>query len=201
MAAPVPDPGTTTTARLSPESFATLLEQHRGTLWVVAAAVLSDRVEAEDVVQEAALVAMNRLDSFTPGTSFGAWMSQIVRNIARNAARKEHRRQTSGVDHAVLDQLRPGTAGVGNAKNPLNAKGDLGSGADQFDHTVVEALRTLEETARVCLLLRSVGELSYAEISRIVDVPEGTAMSHVHRSRQTLRTRLSGMNPATGGVR
>ncbi len=63
------------------------------------------------MVQEAALVAMNRLDSFTPGTSFGAWMSQIVRNIARNAARKDHRRQTTGVDSSVLDQMRPGTLG------------------------------------------------------------------------------------------
>ncbi len=178
-----------------------MLEKHRTLLWVVAAAVLSDRAEAEDVVQDAALVAINRLDSFTPGTSFGAWMSQIVRNIARNAARKEHRRQTSGMDHAALDQLRPGAVGVGSARNPLNAKGDLGSGAEQFDRGVVEALRSLDETARVCLLLRSVAELSYAEIARIADVPEGTAMSHVHRSRQSLRARLGGMNPAMGGAR
>lgn len=177
-----------------------LLEQHRSMLWVVAAAVLSDRVEAEDVVQEAALVAMNRLDAFTPGTSFGAWMSQIVRNIARNAARKDQRRHTSGVDHSVLDQLRPGVIGAGSVRNPLNARGDLGSGAEQFDRDVVEALRTLDETARVCLLLRSVGELTYAEISRIADVPEGTAMSHVHRSRQAMRARLGGMSPA-GGAR
>lgn len=187
--------------RLSPESFATLFEQHRGTLWVVAAAVLSERAEAEDVVQEAALVGINRLDSFTPGTSFGAWMSQIVRNIARNASRKDHRRQTTGVDHSVLDQLRPGSLGAPEVRSPLNARGDLGSGAEQFDQSVVEALRALEETARVCLLLRTVAELSYADISRIADVPEGTAMSHVHRARQHLRARLAALNPASGGVR
>jgi DNA-directed RNA polymerase specialized sigma24 family protein len=41
------------------------------------------------------------------------------------------------------------------------------------------------------LLLRTVEKLSYAEIAALMDMPEGTAMSHVHRSKMALRERLS----------
>ncbi len=53
-----------------------------------------------------------------------------------------------------------------------------------------QALGMLDETARACLLMRTVMGMSYQEIAAALDVPEGTAMSHVHRSRQSLRTTL-----------
>jgi DNA-directed RNA polymerase specialized sigma24 family protein len=40
--------------------------------------------------------------------------------------------------------------------------------------------------------LRTVGELSYAQIAAITDLNENTAMSHVFRSRRLLRERMSG---------
>jgi RNA polymerase sigma-70 factor (ECF subfamily) len=47
------------------------------------------------------------------------------------------------------------------------------------------------EVARACLLLRTLEGLEYAEISRLLEIPEGTAMSHVHRTRRYLRDRLA----------
>ncbi|MFN9973708.1 MAG: RNA polymerase sigma factor, partial [Phycisphaerae bacterium] len=67
-------------ARLSQEEFVRLLEKCRPALLIVASAVLGDRHEADDVVQEASLIGLASLDRFTPGTSFEGWMSQIVRN-------------------------------------------------------------------------------------------------------------------------
>ena len=65
--------------------------------------------------------------------------------------------------------------------------------ADQseFDDRLLRALSMLEETARTCLLLRTLSDMPYREISQILEIPEGTAMSHVHRSRQVLRAALS----------
>ena len=47
--------------------------------------------EAEDVLQEAAVVALGKLSQYEPGTSFSAWMSQMVRYIALNRKRKLER--------------------------------------------------------------------------------------------------------------
>ena len=52
----------------------------------LAAAILHDKTAALDVVQEAAVVAMNKLAEFDPRTSFAAWAGQIVRFLAQMKA-------------------------------------------------------------------------------------------------------------------
>ena len=56
--------------------------------------------------------------------------------------------------------------------------------------SVLQALRQLPDVARTCLLLRVVREMTYAEIAAALDIPAGTAMSHVHRTRKKLRRLL-----------
>jgi RNA polymerase sigma-70 factor (ECF subfamily) len=53
------------------------------------------------------------------------------------------------------------------------------------------ALVEVGEVPRACILLRTVEGLAYPEIAKLLGIPEGTAMSHVHRTRQLLRTRLA----------
>lgn len=60
-----------------------------------------------------------------------------------------------------------------------------------FDDQVLSALQQLSAEARACLLLRTVEQLSYRDISKLMHIPEGTAMSHVHRSRLKLRQLLA----------
>ena len=62
-------------------------------LWCVAVGVVGDRELGEDILQEAALLALGKLDTFRPGTSFGAWMGQFVRYLALNHRRKRERRR------------------------------------------------------------------------------------------------------------
>ncbi|MBX3404917.1 MAG: sigma-70 family RNA polymerase sigma factor [Phycisphaeraceae bacterium] len=176
--------------RLSPDEFAALFSEHGRLLWCAAAATLSGRAGAEDMVQQAAMIALSRLGDFDPGTSFAAWMTQIVRNVAMNEARKTHRRRTSSVDGESLDrraERHPPQA----LPAPVTSGGDIRRDQEMFDDRLVEALRELEETARQCVLLRTVMDLSYAEIARTLGIPEGTAASHVHRARRALRARLS----------
>jgi RNA polymerase sigma-70 factor, ECF subfamily len=173
---------------LAPGEFSAQLEPLRRSLWVIAAAVVGSagggREEAEDIVQEAAVIALAKLNEFEPSTSFAAWMGQIVRNLARNHARKQQRRRTINADSAVLDRVGIGVGGHGSADPPV-------SQWVQFDSRVLQALDELDELARSCLLLRTIRELPYKEISSLLGIPEGTAMSHVHRARQALRARLA----------
>lgn len=180
---------------LRPEDFAAMFASASESLWYIAAAVLGGRADAEDVVQEAALIGLRKVGEFDPATSFSAWMGEIVRNVARNWARKRVRRQTLPQDPVVMDQSLTGRRGDENGA-VLTARGDLAPGEGAFDDQILAALRTLEETARICLLLRVLGDLPYTEISRILGIPEGTAMSHVHRARKALRARLA-MHPAS----
>ncbi len=163
------------TRPLSEAEFAASLQSLRPRLALIAGAVSCNPAEADDIVQEATVVALGKLGDFRRGTSIEAWMSRIVRNLALNSSRR-HRRRT-GVLRSLAQ--RPSSTGDG-------ANGEM----SLPDSALSRALGTLEETARICLVLRIVGGLSYSEISRAIEIPEGTAMSHVSRARRRLRDLL-----------
>ena len=152
-------------------------------MWTVAAGVLGERSEVEDVVQEACGVALGKLPEFQPGTSFAAWMAQIVRYVALNHLRSRQRSAARDVSELDLAWETP----AAGTDPPVDLADDRGA----FDDLTLRALRELAPVARACLLLRVVQELEYREIAALLGIPEGTAMSHVHRSRENLRRRLS----------
>ena len=136
------------------------------------------------------MIGLRKITEFDPATSFTAWMGGIVRNVARNHARKRVRRQTSPADPAVLDQSRAASS-ASAAAPAFDRAGALKPDQSAFDDRVMAALASLEEAPRTCLLLRTLSDMPYREISQVLGIPEGTAMSHVHRSRQSLRAILA----------
>ncbi|MFG0283872.1 MAG: RNA polymerase sigma factor [Phycisphaerales bacterium JB039] len=175
MPEPRPQSGRSPAAPLAEREFAARLEADRRRLWTIAAAILGSPHDAEDVVQEASVIALGKLEQFQRDTSFLAWMGQIVRFVALNQMRRRQR------DRAVA--VEPDAVGAA----PVDAPPVEG----EFRGELLAAVHTLEETPRTCLLLRIVCEMSYREIAAAMEIPEGTAMSHVHRSRAALRKRLS----------
>jgi RNA polymerase sigma-70 factor (ECF subfamily) len=168
-------------------------------LWYIAAAILGDRTLAHDVVQEAAAIAMTKLQDFDSTTNFTAWMGQIVRFVALNEARGRQRRRTTLASPETLAAVK------GNPRPSSPTVPDIGPSLEGFDDRVRTGLMSLDETARTCLILRIVHGMAYSEISKSLNIPEGTAMSHVHRSRLALRDRLSAhadslMDNAQGGA-
>ena len=172
---------------LTPEEFAREFQSHRSVLATLAAAILGRRGEAEDVLQEACAVALGKLGAFESGTSFSAWMGQIVRYVALNALRRR-----SGRESQPSDSLDESNAARQQREEPADPRilVELSRDQDHFDDDVIAALADLSPMARSCLLLRAVQDLDYSELSRLLGIPEGTAMSHVHRARNALRAAL-----------
>lgn len=186
---------------LTPPEFAEHFAASYKRLWGLAAALIGDRVEAEDLVQEAALVGLRKIDTFERGTSFQAWMGRVLRLHAMNWRRKQAGRRTTPADPVSLGETakeKPGAAGGGQTTSgaALAAAGVASHLEHQFDDTVMRSLATLDETPRACLLLRVVYDMSYDEIAELLEVPQGTAMSHVHRSKSKLRALVGTEQPA-----
>jgi RNA polymerase sigma-70 factor, ECF subfamily len=170
------------------ESFTALLKDCYQRCWLIAAAVTGDRVEADDVVQEASMVALRKLADFAEGTNFAGWMSQIVRLTALNHLKKSSHPTVVIADPMTIE-VSARTAGAAPLDS-VAADGRLSEDQTDFDDDVVSALHQIGDVARACLLLRVVQQLSYAEIANTLGIPEGTAMSHVHRAKQSLRDHL-----------
>jgi RNA polymerase sigma-70 factor (ECF subfamily) len=181
-------------AGLSAGEFAALFQRWSRALWTVAAGVLGDPSEAEDILQEAALSALGKLDQFDRGTNFAGWMGRFVRNVALNHARKRARRATEPFDPGDAAELAQHREPI-PPRLPVDARGELLDDQEAFDDRVLAALRELGEEQRAVLLLRTVMGLSYREISELMEMPEGTAMSHVHRAREALREKLREQEP------
>lgn len=175
--------------RLDRARFAAQFEAVYARLWIVAASILGDQTGADDIVQESAMTAWSKRDQFTIGTNFGAWLVRFVRWHSFNYTRKRAGRNTHPTDPADLD-LAWSTPPVPESSLESARAGELLDDQPHFDDEVVRALRSVPPVSRACLLLRTVHELSYREISELLDIPEGTAMSHVHRTRSILRDRL-----------
>jgi len=117
------------------------------------------------------------------------WLAGVVKYCALNVRRKRIRRKTNSVDPSdmqgfVVDSSMPETASKIDAKNLETLK-------DSFDDEVMRALENISDDARTCLLLKSVEKMSYKEIATLMQIPEGTAMSMVHRARTSLRKELA----------
>lgn len=156
------------------DAFARAFTESSRGLWCIAAAILRDKTAALDVVQEAAVVAMGKLAEFDPRTSFAAWAGQIVRFLALN----ERKRRQRGAQSSALVETAGGRAHDGGVEPEMRAR-------------LSDAVAGLDDTARACLLMRTVAGMSYKDIAAALSIPEGTAMSHVHRSRQSLRRTLA----------
>lgn len=174
--------GQTPRAGLTAEEFSARFQAGARVFWTLAAGLLGDPSEAEDVCQEAFLAAHDKRAQFEPGTNFQAWMGRFVRNVAANERRKRARRRTEASDPFVLDESGPA--------RPIGAADERLFDPDDFDERLLAGLAELGEVPRACLLLRVLREQSYAEIAALLELPEGTAMSHVHRARTALRAYL-----------
>lgn len=178
--------------QLAEREFVRLFSDAHPRLWTLATAILNDRTAAEDIVQEAAIVGLKKREQFDAETSFVAWMSQIVRFTALNHLKKRKSRNTTSLEsHTELNRaVEPESNEIVGSDLPVDLSGQLACNQQAFDDDVVLALGGIEDERRVCLLLRVVHDLTYEEIAEITGIPEGTAMSHVHRAKSSLRKAL-----------
>jgi RNA polymerase sigma-70 factor (ECF subfamily) len=163
-------------------------------LCCIAAGITGQRDFAEDIVQQAIAIAVEKDLSFESNEQFAIWLAEIVRRCALNHRRKTRRRKTYPVDPTNLTRFETNELHDSSVNKET---GDLLAFQSSFDDALVKALQRLSPRARSCLLLRTIENLNYGEIARLMQISEGTAMSLVHRSKKTLRELLGPLvNPA-----
>ncbi|HEX3912271.1 MAG TPA: sigma-70 family RNA polymerase sigma factor [Steroidobacteraceae bacterium] len=137
--------------------------------------------EAEDVVQEAILRAFRGFESLRSGDA-KAWLLTIVRNCHLTAASQLKRR-------AFVPLPEENDADDGHAMIASNADPLSDSILSDQKQVLDRLVASLPEEHRVVLLLREVEEMDYAQIAAVTNVPIGTVMSRLARSRAALKVK------------
>jgi RNA polymerase sigma-70 factor (ECF subfamily) len=152
------------------EAFRHLVEHYQAQALGHAAAILADREDALDVVQEAFLDAFLALSSFQPDRSFYPWFYVVLRNRAYKLLSSRRRRQAESIDAVEL----------------------LARTEVSEDSIALErALLALEPDERELILLKHLDGLSYHELAERLQIPPGTVMSRLYHARKHLGRQLT----------
>jgi RNA polymerase sigma-70 factor (ECF subfamily) len=168
-------------------------------LYCYAMVLSRDRTEAEDLVQETSVRAIQATVSLRPGSNVKSWLFTILRNIWLNRLRR--RRTAPKMVELDGDEGTAQTA-IEPSKDPHALY------VSKVERRLVrEAILQLSDEFREIIVLREFAELSYQEIATLLDCPPGTVMSRLARARSKLRTllpttgRSSPRPPVRGGYR
>ena len=138
---------------------------------------------AEDLVQDTLLKLYTHKDSYREIAKFSTWLYTIAANLARTELRKKKRRKTFSVTELSREDRE-----FIIASSDVDPSEDLSS--QNFEKSVQQALAELPDDFKTIIILRDIQELSYDEISKIVDVPLGTVKSRINRGRVKLQQLL-----------
>ncbi len=141
----------------------------------------NNREQAEDVVQETLIKLYTHASYYKNIAKFSTWIFTIAKNNALTELRKNKRKQTDSLwtdDGKVID--------INSKDQSLDVKVQNEIAIDQLNKFLDE----IPENFRIAVVLRDFQELSYDEISKILEIPIGTIKSRINRGRLQLAEKM-----------
>ena len=137
--------------------------------------------EAEDLTQEIFVKVFRALPTFDRRASFETWLTKVSRNLCIDRYRRRRREE-----ERFTDEVDPDTIQIDELVSRPDAT------LEQRDEIAMvrRALAKLDPTYREAVALRDVHDLSYEEIARRLQLPEGTVKSRISRGRKELARHL-----------
>ena len=170
-------------------TFEALLEPVLDAAYGTALRFTRNPADAEDLVQEAALLAFRGFHTFQAGSSFRAWFFRVLTNCYFSRYRKQKRQGTElALDATPELYLYCQTAALGLHARSEDPAAEV-MGRLETEH-VEAAIAALPEEHRVVASLYFMQDFSYQEIAEMVGVPVGTIRSRLHRGRRMLQQAL-----------
>ena len=161
-------------------AFGILVRKYQNRLFNSMVHLLRNQSDAEDVVQDAFLLALRKLDSFQGNSQFYTWLFRIARNTAISKLRRK--KPTVSIESTGSEQR-------------LDFPDDGPAVSDEMERRerqtgLMRAMDMLSSEHREILILREMEEQNYETISEILDLPVGTVRSRLHRARSQLKELL-----------
>ena len=159
------------------QAFGELVRRYQRRAFAIAYRLLRHIQDAEDLVQESFIAALDRLDSFDVRRPFGPWFFRIVVNRGRNAIAARRVRETDALDDDVLSG--------GASPDRLAEQRELGE-------RIGLALDELSDRQRLVVQLHEIEGFTTAEVAGMLEIAEPTVRWTLHAARKRLRAELAG---------
>ncbi|WP_166246155.1 RNA polymerase sigma factor SigW [Paenibacillus turpanensis] len=163
-------------------AFADLVELYKDKMFHLGLRMLSNRQEAEDIVQETFLRVYMNLDRYDENQKFSTWIYRIATNLCIDRLRK--RKASYSLDAEISDGEGQDFYSMLRSEDPTPEDVLLLSETKQKIHN---AIRELPEKYKSVVILRYLHDLSLQEIGDVLNMPVTTVKTRVHRGREYLR--------------
>lgn len=167
------------------QAFLSIMQTHNQRLYRIARGVVRNDSEAEDIVQEAYVLAFAHLGSFRGGSSLGTWLSRIVINEALGRLRRGRKAEMLGAigngQDATIIQF-PVPSGVEDPERTMAQR--------QILHLVERATDSLPDIYRTVFVARVLEGLSVEETADLLSLRPETVKTRLHRARHLVRKQL-----------
>ncbi len=163
-----------------------LVQRYGAWIYRVAARVLRDRRDAEEVTQNVLMTVLRKIGTFKGQAAFSSWIYRITANAAYDRARARRAR----ADDVSLDSVLPVFDEMGRHVEPVvDWSGALEDPAVAGEVRAVleRAIGNLPEDYRVVLVLRDIEELTTEEVAEALGLSVAAVKSRLHRARLFLR--------------
>ena len=137
--------------------------------------------QAEDVVQDTLIKLYTHASYYKNVAKFSTWIFTIAKNNALTELRKNKRKKTDSLwteDGQIID--------INSKEESLDSKVQNEIAIDELNKFWDE----IPENFRMAVVLRDFQELSYEEISKILEIPIGTIKSRINRGRIQLAEKM-----------
>ena len=159
-------------------AFDELVHRYQKKVYALAYQMTHDPEEADDLAQEAFIRAYKAIDRFEVGMKFFTWMYRIVINLGINYSKKKARMQNLEPDDEARIVAKHSTIPSVVIEN------------EELGEKIRTELARLPEHQKSVFILRVFQDLSYKEISDILNIEIGTVMSRLNRARESLKIAL-----------
>lgn len=155
-------------------AFDALVEQHWDSVYRLVYHLCGNLHDAQDLAQETFVKAIASRGSFKTGTNLKAWLLRIASNSFLDLRRKKK------TARAAPMEAEPAITFPDGLQNT------------ELMQMLTAAIQQLDDTQRTVFLLRTSDDLSFREISQILQTTEETARWHMLQARRTLMKQLEG---------
>jgi RNA polymerase sigma-70 factor, ECF subfamily len=183
----------------SEEAFNWLIAHYNQPVYSLVHRILDDPSDAADTTQEVFIKVFRGIKNFHSDSSLKTWIYRIAVHEASNRRRWwfRHKFRETSIEAPVNSEAESTSLGrdalVDDGKSPLENLYD-----EELRVRVETELKALQEPYRTTVILRDIEELSYEQITEVMDTTLGTVKSRLVRGREALRKRLERHLPALG---
>lgn len=158
------------------EEYASLVDSYKNKVYGLLRGMGADHQDAQDLTQETFIKAYRKLASHDTSKNFAAWIYKIAANLLNDL-----RRKTNAIAWAA--------EGYDHLSGGANPEEILLQGENLSELQVL--MRQLPENYRVVMLLRYTNDLSYEEMSEVLDVPVNKVQNDLYRAKKRLKQLLA----------